>query len=81
MHSAFRLISVDSSSDPASCLFAAINELLRAVEGRVVLLRPLTACLAAATSFFDIHTIVLCESPLGLLAAACRRRSQEIGNG
>ncbi len=48
MHSASRLTSVDSSLDPASCLLAALNELLRAVDGRVVLLRPLTAC-------FDSH--------------------------
>ena len=54
MHSAFRLISVDSSSDPASCLFAAINELLRAVEGRVVLLRPLTACFDGQRDDIDL---------------------------
>jgi len=43
MHSAFRLTSVEASPVPASCLVAALNELLRAVDGRVVLLRPLTA--------------------------------------
>ncbi len=48
MHSASRLTIVDSSLDPASCLLAALNELLRAVDGRVVLLRPLTAS-------FDSH--------------------------
>jgi len=48
MHSASRLTPVDFSSSPATCLFAALNDLLRAVDGRVALLRPLTAC-------FDSH--------------------------
>lgn len=43
MHSATRVTQVNSSPGPASCLFAALNELLRGVDGRVVLLRPLTA--------------------------------------
>lgn len=48
MPCASRLTRADSSSSPATCLFAALNELLREVDGRVALLRPLTAC-------FDSH--------------------------
>ncbi|MEJ7592105.1 MAG: hypothetical protein WKF77_11185 [Planctomycetaceae bacterium] len=54
MHSASSLTSVDSSPDPASCLFAALNELLRAVDGRVVLLRPLTACFDSQRDDVDL---------------------------
>lgn len=54
MHSASRLIRVDSSLVPASCLFAALNELLRAVDGRVVLLRPLTACFDSQRDDIDL---------------------------
>ncbi len=54
MHSASRLIRVDSSLVPASCLFAALNELLRAVDGRVVLLRPLTACFDSQRDDLDL---------------------------
>ena len=54
MHSASRLTSVDSSFDPASGLLVALNELLRAVDGRVVLLRPLTACFESHCDDIDL---------------------------
>ena len=54
MHSAARLTRVDSLPDPASCLFVALNELLRAVDGRVVLLRPLTACFDSQRDDIDL---------------------------
>ena len=54
LHSAFRLTRVVSCSDPASCLFAALNELLRAVDGRVVLLRPLTECFDGQRDDIDL---------------------------
>ncbi|MBC7965565.1 MAG: hypothetical protein H7Z17_06505, partial [Fuerstia sp.] len=57
MHSASRLTRVDSSPDPASCLVAALNELLRAVDGRVVLLRPLTACFDSQRDDIDLLLI------------------------
>ena len=42
MHSASRLTCADFSSSPATCLLTVLNELLRAVDGRVALLRPVT---------------------------------------
>jgi len=41
MQSASRLLCVTTLPEPAKSLFAVMNELLRAVDGRVVLLRPL----------------------------------------
>ena len=54
MHSALRLTRADSSSIPATCLFAALNELLRAVDGRVALLRPLTKCFDSQREDIDL---------------------------
>lgn len=54
MHSASSLTRADSSSIPATCLFAALNELLRTVNGRVALLRPLAKCFDSQHDDIDL---------------------------
>ena len=68
MHSAFRLIGADSSNRPASVLFAALNDLLRAVDGRVVLLRSLPSRFDCRQD--DIDLMLTSAQRLQLMRAA-----------
>ncbi|MCX7388613.1 MAG: hypothetical protein NTX48_18265 [Planctomycetales bacterium] len=72
MHSASSFPSIDALPDPASCLVAALNDLLRAVEGRVVLLRPLAACFNSHRDDIDLLlTEAQCEQLLYAAFAHC----------
>ncbi len=74
MSSAFQISHADPSAAQATSLLQSLNELLRAVDGRVVLLRPLTASFDSQSDDIDL---LLTESQLRQLICAAQAACHE----